>query len=187
MPISGYRNHAVNTLRLWKSTATVPSIWTPNAGSYTEAVQEKNHAEHISMVLYPNDSSENGKELRLRQQYFLASASLKDAVRMWERQSTEPDYSKFAAENVFQMNDTHPTVAVACLMRILVDEKGLSWDEAWGITRNCIAYTNHTLLPEALERWPVHLFEKLLRVSSKSSTKSTPASCVKCRYLWPVT
>lgn len=162
MPISGYKNNTVNTLRLWKSTATDEfNLDEFNAGSYTEAVEAKNHAEHISMVLYPNDSSENGKVLRLRQQYFLASASLKDAIRMWERQGNA-DYSKFAVENVFQMNDTHPTVAVAELMRILMDEKGLEWDEAWEITRNCMAYTNHTLLPEALERWPLHLFEKLL-------------------------
>lgn len=163
VPISGYKNHTVNTLRLWKATATDEfNLAEFNAGSYTEAVEAKNHAEHISMVLYPNDSSENGKELRLRQQYFLASASIKDAVRMWERQNPEVDYSKFAAENVFQMNDTHPTVAVACLMRVLLDEKGMEWNDAWAITRNCMAYTNHTLLPEALERWPVHLFERLL-------------------------
>ncbi|EIJ35042.1 glycogen/starch/alpha-glucan phosphorylase [Thiothrix nivea] len=162
MPISGYKNNTVNTLRLWKATATDEfNLAEFNAGSYTEAVEAKNHAEHISMVLYPNDSSENGKELRLRQQYFLASASLKDAIRMWERQGNT-DYSKFAAENVFQMNDTHPTVAVACLMRILIDEKGLGWEAAWEITRNCMAYTNHTLLPEALERWPVPLFARLL-------------------------
>jgi starch phosphorylase len=162
MPISGYQNKTVNTLRLWKSTATDEfNLDEFNAGSYTEAVEAKNHAEHISMVLYPNDSSENGKELRLRQQYFLASASIQDAVRMWERQGNT-DYNTFAAENVFQMNDTHPTVAVAELMRILMDDKGLQWDEAWKITSNCMAYTNHTLLPEALERWPVHLFEKLL-------------------------
>lgn len=162
MPISGYQNNSVNTLRLWKATATDEfNLEEFNAGSYTEAVEAKNHAEHISMVLYPNDSSESGKELRLRQQYFLASASLQDAMRMWERQG-EVDYANFAAENVFQMNDTHPTVAVAELMRILVDEKHLGWDEAWKITRGCMAYTNHTLLPEALERWPVHLFAKLL-------------------------
>jgi starch phosphorylase len=162
MPIAGYQNKTVNTLRLWKATATDEfNLDEFNAGSYTEAVESKNHAEHISMVLYPNDSSENGRELRLRQQYFLASASLKDAVRMWERQGNH-DYSKFADENVFQMNDTHPTVAVAELMRILMDKKGLAWDVAWAITSKCMAYTNHTLLPEALERWPVHLFEKLL-------------------------
>ncbi len=162
MPITGYRNKTVNTLRLWKATATDEfNLQEFNAGSYTEAVQEKNNAEHISMVLYPNDSSENGKELRLRQQYFLASASLKDAIRIWEREG-DGDYSRFAAENVFQMNDTHPTIAVAELMRILMDDKDLEWKEAWKITSACLAYTNHTLLPEALERWPVHLFERLL-------------------------
>ncbi|MDA8127593.1 MAG: glycogen/starch/alpha-glucan phosphorylase [Betaproteobacteria bacterium] len=162
MPISGYRNHVVNTLRLWKSTATdVFDFNEFNAGSYSEAVQAKNHAEHISMVLYPNDASENGKELRLRQQYFLASASLQDALRQW-RAAGNTDVSKFADHNVFQMNDTHPTIAVAELMRLLLDEERLRWDEAWSITRRCMAYTNHTLLPEALERWPVALFERLL-------------------------
>ena len=162
MPIVGYRNKTVNTLRLWRATATDEfDLQEFNAGSYTEAVQQKNNAEHISMVLYPNDSSENGKELRLRQQYFLASASLQDAIRIWEREG-DGDYSHFAADNVFQMNDTHPTIAVAELMRILLDEKQLEWNDAWAITSQCMAYTNHTLLPEALERWPVHLFERLL-------------------------
>ncbi len=132
MPISGYKNNTVNTLRLWKATATDEfNLDEFNAGSYTEAVEAKNHAEHISMVLYPNDSSENGKELRLRQQYFLASASLQDAIRLWERQGNH-DYSKFAAEHVFQMNDTHPTIAVAELMRILMDDKGLGWEAGVG-------------------------------------------------------
>ena len=162
MPISGYRNHAVNTLRLWKAAATDEfDLDEFNAGSYTEAVQEKNHAEHISMVLYPNDSSENGKELRLRQQYFLASASLQDALRQW-RSAGNTDLLKFAEHNVFQMNDTHPTIAVAELMRLLLDDERLVWDQAWAITSKCMAYTNHTLLPEALERWPVALFERLL-------------------------
>jgi len=164
MPIAGYQNKTVNTLRLWKATATDEfNLQEFNQGDYTEAVQSKNKAEHISMVLYPNDTSENGKELRLRQQYFLASASLQDAIRIWEREHTENnDYSQFAAEHVFQMNDTHPTIAVAELMRLLIDEKHLGWDQAWEITSQCMAYTNHTLLPEALERWPVHLFAKLL-------------------------
>jgi len=162
MPIPGYRNHAVNTLRLWKAAATDAfNLDEFNAGSYTEAVQAKNHAEHISMVLYPNDSSENGKELRLRQQYFLASASLQDALRQW-RSAGNSALSKFAEHNVFQMNDTHPTIAVAELMRLLIDLEGLDWDAAWAITSQCMAYTNHTLLPEALERWPVALFERLL-------------------------
>ena len=162
MPISGYRNRAVNTLRLWKSAATDEfNLNEFNAGSYTEAVQKKNHAEHISMVLYPNDASESGKELRLRQQYFLASASLQDALRQWIAAGNS-DLSKFAEHNVFQMNDTHPTIAVAELMRLLLDEARMQWDEAWAITSHCMAYTNHTLLPEALERWPVALFERLL-------------------------
>lgn len=162
MPISGYRNNVVNTLRLWKAAATDEfDLSEFNAGSYTEAVQAKNHAEHISMVLYPNDSSENGKELRLRQQYFLASASLQDAMRQW-RAAGNTDLRQFAEHNVFQMNDTHPTIAVAELMRLLLDDERLQWDEAWDITTQCMAYTNHTLLPEALERWPVSLFERLL-------------------------
>ena len=162
MPISGYRNQVVNTLRLWKAAATDEfDLNEFNAGSYSEAVQAKNHAEHISMVLYPNDSSENGKELRLRQQYFLASASLQDALRQW-RAAGNSDLAKFAQHNVFQMNDTHPTIAVAELMRILVDLEGLGWDAAWAITTQCMAYTNHTLLPEALERWSVALFQRLL-------------------------
>jgi starch phosphorylase len=163
VPISGYRNHTVNTLRLWKASATSQfNLDEFNKGSYTEAVEAKNDAEHISMVLYPNDSSENGKELRLRQQYFLASASLKDAIRQWERMEDSSDYSLFAEQNVFQMNDTHPTIAVAELMRILMDDKGMAWDQAWSITTKSMAYTNHTLLPEALEKWSVGLFEKLL-------------------------
>jgi starch phosphorylase len=113
------------------------------------------------MVLYPNDTSENGKELRLRQQYFLASASLQDALRQW-RAAGNSDLSKFAEHNVFQMNDTHPTIAVAELMRLLLDQEGMLWDKAWEITSRCMAYTNHTLMPEALERWPVALFERLL-------------------------
>lgn len=162
VPISGYKNNTVNTLRLWSASATnIFSLEDFNAGSYAEAVEAKNNAEHISMVLYPNDASENGKELRLRQQYFLASASLQDVMRMWEV-SEGGDYTYFAEKNVFQMNDTHPTIAVAELMRLLMDEKYMSWQEAWNITTQTMAYTNHTLLPEALEKWPVSLFEKQL-------------------------
>ncbi len=162
VPISGYKNNTVNTLRLWSaSTTDVFNLDDFNAGSYSEAVEAKNNAEHISMVLYPNDASENGKELRLKQQYFLASASLQDVFRMWAINENE-DYSQFAKQNVFQMNDTHPTIAVAELMRLLMDEKYMSWDEAWNITSQTMAYTNHTLLPEALEKWPVALFESLL-------------------------
>ncbi|ADE12035.1 glycogen/starch/alpha-glucan phosphorylase [Sideroxydans lithotrophicus] len=162
MPIPGYRNGTVNTLRLWKATATEEfNLDEFNAGSYTEAVAAKNAAEHITMVLYPNDASENGKELRLRQQYFLASASLQDVLRQWVNKNGN-DFTGFAEKNCFQLNDTHPTCAVPELMRLLMDEHGLGWDEAWDITSNTMAYTNHTLLPEALERWPVHMFGRLL-------------------------
>jgi len=161
-PIPGYKNGTVNTLRLWKSQATDEfDLGEFNAGDYAGSVASKNEAEHISMVLYPNDSSENGKELRLRQQYFLASASIKDVLRQWVTAHGK-DFSQFAEKNVFQLNDTHPTVSVAELMRILMDEYRLEWDEAWAITSKTMAYTNHTLLPEALEKWPVHLFSRLL-------------------------
>ena len=162
MPIPGYRNGTVNTLRLWKAAATEEfNLSEFNAGGYAEAVAEKNAAENITMVLYPNDSSENGKELRLRQQYFLASASLQDVLRQWVSEHGE-DFNGFAEKNFFQLNDTHPTCAVPELMRLLMDEHGLEWDEAWAITSQTVAYTNHTLLPEALERWSVTMFGRLL-------------------------
>ncbi|MCP4285443.1 MAG: glycogen/starch/alpha-glucan phosphorylase [Gammaproteobacteria bacterium] len=161
-PIPGFRNGTVNTLRLWQAAATDEfDLEEFNAGSYTEAVEAKNNAENITMVLYPNDSSENGKELRLKQQYFLASASIKDVLRKWVSLNGRK-MSEFAAKNCFQLNDTHPTIAVAELMRILLDEEKLNWDQAWQLTRSTMAYTNHTLLPEALERWPVRLFQPLL-------------------------
>ncbi len=161
-PIPGFQNETVNTLRLWKAAATEEfDLGEFNAGSYPEAVAQKNAAEHITMVLYPNDASENGKELRLRQQYFLASASIKDVLRDWEERHGS-DFSGFAEHNCFQLNDTHPSVSVAELMRQLMDDKLLAWDEAWAITTATMAYTNHTLLPEALETWPVRLFEVLL-------------------------
>jgi starch phosphorylase len=162
VPVPGYHNGTVNTLRLWKSTATDEfDLNEFNAGSYSDAVAAKNAAEHITMVLYPNDASENGKELRLRQQYFLASASLQDVLRNWVNKHGK-DFSKFADKNFFQLNDTHPTCAVPELMRLLMDEHGLGWDAAWNITSRTVAYTNHTLLPEALERWSVSMFGKLL-------------------------
>ena len=162
IPVPGYQNGTVNTLRLWKSAATDEfDLDEFNAGDYAESVAAKNVAEHITMVLYPNDASENGKELRLRQQYFLASASLQDVIRKWVATYGE-DFSQFAEKNCFQLNDTHPSIAVAELMRLLMDEHDLPWDEAWSITSRTMAYTNHTLLPEALERWPVRLFRQLL-------------------------
>ncbi len=162
IPIPGYRNGTVNTLRLWHAEATDEfDLEEFNAGSYPEAVEAKNHAENITMVLYPNDASENGKELRLKQQYFLASASLKDVMREWQEHHGG-NYRRFVGRHCFQLNDTHPTIAVAELMRLLIDEELLDWDHAWDITRNTMAYTNHTLLPEALERWPVRMFRRLL-------------------------
>ncbi|MFG0291084.1 MAG: glycogen/starch/alpha-glucan phosphorylase, partial [Rhodopirellula sp. JB044] len=162
MPIPGYRNETVNTLRLWKaSTTDVFDLAEFNAGSYPEAVAAKNDAEQISMVLYPNDASENGKELRLKQQYFLVSASLQDVIERWVEKHGE-DFTEFGLKNCFQLNDTHPACAVPELMRLLMDEHGMTWDDAWEVTTRCMAYTNHTLLPEALERWSVGLFSHLL-------------------------
>jgi len=162
MPIPGYKNDKVNTLRLWKAAATEEfNLQEFNEGDYADAVAQKNLAEQITMVLYPNDASENGKELRLRQQYFLASASLQDVFADWVKENGD-DFSEFAKYNCFQLNDTHPTLAVAELMRLLMDEHGLEWDAAWSITTHTMAYTNHTLLPEALERWSVKLVGELL-------------------------
>ncbi|MDX1572163.1 MAG: glycogen/starch/alpha-glucan family phosphorylase, partial [Xanthomonadales bacterium] len=161
IPIPGYRNDVVNTLRLWSAEATDAfNLQEFNAGSYSDAVASKNQAENITMVLYPNDASESGRELRLRQQYFLASASLQDVLRDWIKRNGSLD--GFAENRCFQLNDTHPAVAVAELMRLLIDEHGLGWDKAWSMTTSMMAYTNHTLLPEALERWPVSLFKRLL-------------------------
>jgi len=162
VPVPGYRNDVVNTLRLWSAAATDEfDLEEFNAGSYTRAVATKNEAENITMVLYPNAESENGQELRLRQQYLLASASLQDMLR-YHTYHHGNDVSEFAARNCVQLNDTHPAIAVAELMRILLDEFDLDWDEAWAITRKTMAYTNHTLLPEALEMWPVSMFRRLL-------------------------
>jgi len=161
VPIPGFKNETVNTLRLWSAQAQEGfNLSQFNAGSYHEAVAEKAEAENITMVLYPNDSSENGKELRLKQQYFLVSASLQDVVEQWKTKYN--DFTDFAKFNAFQLNDTHPSLAVAELMRLLIDKEGVEWVDAWEITTQTMAYTNHTLLPEALEKWSVGLFEKLL-------------------------
>jgi starch phosphorylase len=162
IPVPGFGNDVVNTLRLWSASARDEfDLEEFNAGSYADSVASKNAAENITMVLYPNATTENGQELRLRQQYFLASASLQDIIRNW-RQRHGDDFSEFAAKNCFQLNDTHPAVAVAELMRLLIDEHGHSWDEAWDVTQRTMAYTNHTLLPEALEMWSVSMFRRLL-------------------------
>jgi starch phosphorylase len=162
VPIPGYKNDIVNTLRLWSASATDAfDLEEFNAGSYVDAVASKNAAENITMVLYPNAATENGQELRLRQQYFLASASLQDILRDWHEHHGN-DFGQFAEKNCFQLNDTHPAIAVAELMRLLIDVHQLSWDDAWEITQRTMAYTNHTLLPEALEMWPVTMFRSLL-------------------------
>jgi starch phosphorylase len=162
VPIPGYHNDVVNTLRLWKAdTSDKLSLQDFNSGDHHEAVMNQNMAAQISMVLYPNDVSVNGKILRLRQQYFLSSASLQDVIARWKRDYGH-DMRSFASKNRFQLNDTHPAVAVPELMRLLLDVHQMGWDEAWAITRETMAYTNHTLLPEALERWPVAMFRDLL-------------------------
>ena len=162
VPIPGYHNGTVNTLRLWKACSTDEfDLGEFNAGLYPESVAAKNSAELITLVLYPNDASESGKELRLRQQYFLASASLQDILARWVGTHGE-DFTDFAEKNRFQLNDTHPSCAVPELMRLLMDEHGLVWGDAWKITSATMAYTNHTLLPEALERWPVATFARML-------------------------
>lgn len=162
VPIPGYRNEMVNTLRLWSAAATDEfDLDEFNAGDYADAVAAKNEAENITMVLYPNAATESGRELRLRQQYFLVSASLQDMLHDW-RQRHGDDYSELADKLCVQLNDTHPALAVPELMRLLMDDCYLGWEEAWAITARTMAYTNHTLLPEALEEWPVRMFESLL-------------------------
>ena len=162
IPIPGYGNDVVNTLRLWSAAATDEfDLQEFNAGSYADAVAAKNLAENITMVLYPNTATMDGHELRLRQQYFLASASLQDTLRYYTYQHGN-DVRGFADKNCLQLNDTHPAIAVAELMRLLMDVHDLEWEQAWAITRKSMAYTNHTLLPEALEMWPVAMFRRLL-------------------------
>ena len=161
MPIVGYGNHIVNTLRIWDAEAINNfNLDSFDKGEYEKAVEQENLARTICEVLYPNDNHMAGKELRLKQQYFFISASVQRAVAKYKQ--THDDIRKFHKKVTFQLNDTHPTVAVAELMRILVDEEGLEWDEAWEVTRKTCAYTNHTIMAEALEKWPIELFSRLL-------------------------
>ncbi|MBR0381783.1 MAG: glycogen/starch/alpha-glucan phosphorylase [Eubacterium sp.] len=161
MPIVGYGNHVVNSLRIWDAEAVNTfSLADFDKGEYQKAVEQTNLARTISEVLYPNDNHMAGKELRLKQQYFFISASIQRAIQKYK--STHDDIRKLHEKVVFQMNDTHPTVAVAELMRILVDEEGLEWDDAWAVTTKTCAYTNHTIMSEALEKWPIELFSRLL-------------------------
>ncbi len=161
MPIVGYGNNIVNTLRVWDAEAiTNFQLDAFNKGEYQRAVEQENLARNIVEVLYPNDNHMAGKELRLKQQYFFISASVQEAVEKYLKK--HDDLRKFHEKVTFQLNDTHPTVAVAELMRILMDENGLSWDEAWEVTTKTCAYTNHTIMAEALEKWPIELFSRLL-------------------------
>ncbi|SEH88684.1 starch phosphorylase [Rheinheimera pacifica] len=162
IPIVGYNGSSVNVLRLWESRASDFFNWDVfNSGGYIDASRENIEAETISKVLYPNDETDAGKELRLIQQYFFVSCSLKDIIRRYKRTHAD-DWSDFAKQVVIQLNDTHPAVSIPELMRILVDRAEMQWDQAWNICQQVFAYTNHTLLPEALEKWPVRLFEKVL-------------------------
>ncbi len=161
MPITGYNNDVVNTLRIWDAEPIVDfNLDSFDKGDYHNAVEQENLARTIVEVLYPNDNHMAGKELRLKQQYFFVSDSLQAAIAKYKK--THDDITKLHVKVVFQMNDTHPTVAVAELMRILIDEEGLGWDQAWDITTKCCAYTNHTIMSEALEKWPIELFSRLL-------------------------
>jgi len=161
IPIMGYGNNTVNTLRIWDAEAVQTfNLDSFDKGDYQKAIEEQNLARNIVEVLYPNDSHYAGKELRLKQQYFFISASVQTAVAKYK--GKHDDIKKFADKVAFQLNDTHPTVAIAELMRILMDQEGLNWDDAWNVTSHTCAYTNHTIMSEALEKWPIELFSKLL-------------------------
>jgi starch phosphorylase len=162
MLVPGYGTHTVNILRLWQARANHESFDLAlfNAGHYAEAVEARMRSENLTKVLYPSDSTPAGRELRLKQQYFLVSCSLRDVIRRFRFRNS--DWDAFPGKVAIQLNDTHPVLAIPELMRLLVDENGVSWEEAWSITRRTFAYTCHTLLPEALETWPVTMFERLL-------------------------
>ncbi len=161
MPVVGYGNNVVNTLIIWDAEpVNTFNLESFNKGDYHKAIEQENLAKNIVEVLYPNDNHYAGKELRLKQQYFFVSASIQRAIAKYKK--TNSDIRKFHEKYVFQLNDTHPTVTVAELMRILMDEEELNWEEAWEVTTHCCAYTNHTIMAEALEKWPIELFSRLL-------------------------
>jgi len=160
-PVAGFGNNTVNTLRLWRARSSAEfDLAVFNDGDYVRAVEDKNASEVISKVLYPNDNNQAGRELRLKQQYFFVACAIADIVRRYKRKHAS--FDKFADKNAIQLNDTHPAIAIAELMRVLVDENRVPWDTAWEIGCATFGYTNHTLLPEALERWAAGMFEKLL-------------------------
>ena len=184
MPIVGYGNHVVNTLRIWDAKAITDfQLESFDRGDYHKAVEQENLAKTIVEVLYPNDNHYAGKELRLKQQYFFVSASIQAAVAKFKR--THSDLHKLPEKVTFQMNDTHPTVAVAELMRILLDEENMEWDEAWEITTKTCAYTNHTIMSEALEKWPIDLFSKLLPRVYQIIQEIDRRFVIKIREMYP--
>ena len=184
MPIVGYGNHVVNTLRIWDAKAIVDfQLESFDRGDYHKAVEQENLAKTIVEVLYPNDNHYAGKELRLKQQYFFVSASIQAAVAKYKK--THSDLHKLPEKVTFQMNDTHPTVAVAELMRILLDEENMEWDEAWEITTKTCAYTNHTIMSEALEKWPIDLFSRLLTRVYQIIQEIDRRFVIKIREMYP--
>jgi len=185
IPIAGYGTKTVNLLRLWSSHATEDfDLAAFNSGGYAEAVREKEEGETISKVLYPNDKTENGKELRLVQQYFFVACSLRDLIRRHFRNESN-SWDNFADKVAIQLNDTHPAVAVPELMRIMIDDHGLGWDKAWSIITRSFAYTNHTLLPEALEKWGVPLFERVLPRHLQIIFEINNRLMKACEAKWP--
>jgi glycogen phosphorylase len=185
IPIAGYGTKTVNILRLWASRSSHDfDLEAFNSGGYVEAVREKALGETISKVLYPNDKTENGKELRLVQQYFFVSCSLRDIIRRHFRIQGN-SWKNFHEKAAIQLNDTHPAIAVVELMRILMDEQGVTWDDAWEITTKTFAYTNHTLLPEALEKWGVPLFERVLPRHLQIIYEINVRLMTKCEETWP--
>jgi len=191
-PIPGYNNNVVNTLRLWSAKAPGKfNFQLFNAGDYIRAVAEQSLTENITRVLYPNDNFDEGKILRLKQEYFLVSASLQDVIRrfkhskIYSNSSKKVDFTRFPEKAALQLNDTHPALSVAELMRLLIDEENLDWNQAFDITKKTIAYTNHTLLPEALERWPIDMFAKLLPRHLELITEINSHHLDLVRQKWP--
>ncbi|MEP2653917.1 MAG: glycogen/starch/alpha-glucan phosphorylase [Paraglaciecola sp.] len=185
IPIVGYGGNTVNVLRLWQSQASQYFNWDVfNAGGYVDAQKERVQAETISKVLYPNDETEAGKQLRLIQQYFFSACSIKDIIRRYKRANGD-DWKRFSSQVVIQLNDTHPAIAIPELMRILVDRAQLDWNTAWEICTKTFAYTNHTLLPEALEKWPVKLIEKILPRHLEIIYEINHHFMIEVENLWP--
>ena len=183
-PVVGYNNGIVNTLRVWDAEAIDDfQLDSFNKGDYMRAVEQQNLAKNIVEVLYPADEHYAGKELRLKQQYFFISASVQEAIAKYKKKHS--DIRKFYEKATFQLNDTHPTVAVAELMRILLDEEGLTWDEAWEVTSKTCAYTNHTIMAEALEKWPIELFSRLLPRVYQIVEEINRRFCEKIRAMYP--